>query len=199
LAQKKAQVLSSETVYEGKVFGVRRDRVIEPSGVEATREFVTHPGSVVVLPVFDDGRILLIQQYRHAAGGMMWELVAGRRDEGENFVEGAHRELEEETGYRANKMTKILDVFPSPGFVAENMVIFVAEGLTKGKARPEDDEKITPRIVTLRQAEDWIATEKIRDAKTVAGILFYATFLAGRGPSGKQAARTQTGKSKRRK
>jgi ADP-ribose pyrophosphatase len=180
LQKTKAQVLSSETMYQGRVFGVRRDRVIEPSGVEATREIVTHPGSVVVLPVFEDGRILLIRQYRHVTGQALWELVAGKRDGHEAFVEGARRELEEETGYRAKKLTQILDVFPSPGFVAENMVIFVAQGLTKGEARPEEDEKITPRIVTLREAERWIRTGKIRDAKTVAGILFYATFLAGR-------------------
>lgn len=202
-AKEQAQVLSSETIYEGKVFGVRRDRVIEPSGVEVTREIVTHSGSVVVLPVFEDGRILLIRQYRHVAGQFLWELVAGRRDEGENFVEGAIRELEEETGYKPEKLTQIMDVFPSPGFVAENMVIFVAEGLTKGKPRPEDDEKITPRIVTLREAEDWISTGKIRDAKTVAGILFYSTFLAGRGGKqsigGKSAAKAAARKSRSRK
>lgn len=180
-ANGETRVLSSETVYEGKVFSVRRDRVVEPHGVEVTREVVTHSGSVVVLPVFNDGRILLIRQYRYVAGQFLWELVAGRRDEGENFVQGARRELEEETGYTAEKLTQIMDVFPSPGFLGENMVIFVAEGLKKGKARPEDDEKITARTVSLRDAEDWISTGKIRDAKTVAGVLFYSTFLAGRG------------------
>lgn len=175
----KARVLSSETIYKGKVFGVRRDRVIEPSGIEATRELVTHPGSVVVLPVFEDGQILLIQQYRHVAAQALWELVAGRKDDGEDFVEGARRELQEETGYTARKLMQIMDVFPSPGFVAEHMVIFVATGLKEGKARPEDDEKITSRIVTLREAQQWICCGKIRDAKTVAGILYYATFLAG--------------------
>jgi ADP-ribose pyrophosphatase len=189
----RAQILSSETAYQGKVFGVRRDRVIEPHGVEATREIVTHPGSVVVLPVFDDERILLIRQYRHVAGRALWELVAGRKDEGEDFFTGARRELQEETGYTAKKLTQIMDVFPSPGFVAENMVIFVAEGLTKGRARPEDDEKITPRILTLRQALAWIRRGRIRDAKTVAGILFYAMFLKkARGtsrPRGLQSSR----------
>jgi ADP-ribose pyrophosphatase len=188
--KRQAQVLSSETIYEGKVLGVRKDRVIEPHGVEVTREVVTHSGSVVVLPVFDDGRILLIRQYRYVAGDFLWELVAGRRDEGENFVEGAIRELVEETGYTAQKLTKILDVFPSPGFLAENMVIFLAEGLTKGTAQPEEDEKITARIVSLREAEDWISTGKIRDAKTVAGILFYSTFLAGRGASARRKSRS---------
>jgi ADP-ribose diphosphatase len=176
----KAQVLSSEKLYQGRVFGVQRDRVIEPSGVETTREYVTHPGSVVVLPVFPDGRILLIRQYRHVAGQFLWELVAGKRDGEEDFVEGAQRELQEETGYTAKQLTQILDVFPSPGFVAEHMVIFVAEGLAKGKPRPEDDEKITPKIVSLREAEEWIRKDKIRDAKTVAGILYYATFLSKR-------------------
>lgn len=186
--KEQAQVLSSDVIYEGKVFGVRRDRVIEPQGVEVTRDIVTHPGSVVVLPVFDDGRLLLIRQYRHVAGQPLWELVAGRKDEGEDFVTGARRELEEETGYTAKKLTQIMDVFPSPGFVAENMAVFVAEGLTKGKARPEDDEKITPRILSLREALEWIRTARIRDAKTVAGVLFYATFLAGRrGSSSKRS------------
>lgn len=202
-AKERVQVLSSESIYDGKVFSLRRDRVIEPHGMEVTREIVTHPGSVVVLPVFADGRILLIRQYRYVAGQFLWELVAGRRDEGENFVQGALRELEEETGYRADKLTQLMDVFPSPGFLAENMVIFLAEGLTKGKARPEDDEKIVPRIVTLREAEDWISTGKIRDAKTIAGILFYSTFLAGRGSkrptAPKRAVKTSDRKSRSHK
>jgi ADP-ribose pyrophosphatase len=180
LAKNQVRVLSSDVVFQGRVFGVRRDRVIEPSGVEATREYVTHSGSVVVLPVFPDGRILLIRQYRYAARQYLWELVAGRKDEGENFAQGAKRELEEETGYSARKLTKILDIFPSPGFVSENMVIFVAQGLTKGVARPEEDERITQRIVTLRGAETWIRSRKIRDAKSVAGILYYSRFLASR-------------------
>jgi ADP-ribose pyrophosphatase len=154
--------------------------VIEPNGIEATREFVTHPGSVVVLPVFPDGRILMIRQYRHATGQYLWELVAGRKDEGESFVEGAHRELQEETGYRARRMTQMLDVFPTPGFLTERMIVFLAEGLSKGPARPEDDEKITQRIFSLPDIERWIRTGKIRDAKSVAGILFYASFLAAR-------------------
>jgi ADP-ribose pyrophosphatase len=177
-AKNQARVVSSEVAFQGRMFGVRRDRVVEPSGVEVTREVVTHPGSVVVLPVFPDGRILLIRQYRHAVGQYLWELVAGSKDEGESFAQGAKRELEEETGYSTRKLTQILDIFPSPGFVSENMVIFVAEGLTKGTARPEADEKITQRIVTLRDVEAWIRSGKIRDAKSAAGILYYSRFLA---------------------
>src|ERR1700731_3090864 len=100
---KKATVLSSATIYEGLVFGVRRDEVIEPSGVRATREVITHSGSVVVLPVLSDGRIVMIRQYRHATRQFLWELVAGRINEGENPRTAAVRELIEETGYRAKK------------------------------------------------------------------------------------------------
>lgn len=174
---REARVVSCEVVFNGKVFGVRRDRVIEPNGVEATREVVTHPGSVVVLPVFGDGRILLIRQYRHAAGQYLWELVAGRRDQGEKFHRAAVRELAEETGYTARTMRELMDVFPTPGFVSERMVIFLAEGLTKGPANPEADEKIWMRPFKLRRALHWIQTGTIRDAKSIAGILFYATFI----------------------
>jgi 8-oxo-dGTP pyrophosphatase MutT (NUDIX family) len=172
------KVLSTKVMYEGPVFGVRRDHVVEPNGVEAMRDVVTHPGSVVVLPVFANGRILLIRQFRYATGIFLWELVAGRKDPGETFVRAAHRELAEETGYTAKRMRKLMDVFPTPGFVTERMVIFLAAGLKEGKARPEEDEKIEQRVFTLSQAEQWIRAGKIRDAKSVAGILYYARLVA---------------------
>jgi len=185
-AKEQVRVVSSEVMFQGRVFGVRRDRVIEPHGGEVTREYVTHSGSVVVLPVLPNGRIVLIRQYRYATRQFLWELVAGRKEDNEDFATGAKRELEEETGYTARKLTQILDIFPSPGFVSENMVIFVAEGLKRGKARPEDDEKITVRVISLLDALKWIRSGKILDAKSVAGILFYATFLAGDGDKGSQ-------------
>src|SRR5690348_2096407 len=156
---------------------VYRDHIVEPSGIKAMREWVKHPGSVVVLPVFPDGRILLIRQYRYAAGEDLWELVAGHKEPNEDFKTGAERELEEETGYTAAKFTRLLDFFPSPGFLGEKMVVFLAEGLKKGKTRQEDDEKISHRIFTLKQVEQWIHSGKIHDAKTVAGVLFYSHFL----------------------
>src|SRR2546429_7652906 len=110
----KARVLSSITVYEGQLCGTRRDKVIEPSGVRATREVITHPGSVVVLPVLADGRILLIQQYRHATRQYLWELVAGRMDPGETPKAAAARELIEETGYRAKRFRIFLTFFRLP-------------------------------------------------------------------------------------
>lgn len=176
---KHAKLLSSSTLCRGRVFVVRRDRVVEPTGLRVTREIVAHPGSVVVLPVLSDGRIVLIRQYRYAAGEYLWELVAGHKEPREKPIEGARRELQEETGYRARQLRKLLEFFPSPGLLGERMDIFLARGLTKGAPRPEDDEKISQRIVTLPEAKRWIRTGKIRDAKSIAGILYYATFVAG--------------------
>ncbi len=169
-----AKILSSKVMFKGRVFGVRREEVIEPGAVRAAREIVTHPGSVVVLPVFPDGRILMIRQYRQSVRQYLWELVAGSKEAGESFERGAHRELLEETGYTAKRMRKMLDLLPSPGFLTENMVIFLAEGLQLGKSQPEADEKIEMRIFSLREMESWIRAGKIRDAKSVAGILYYA-------------------------
>jgi len=176
-AKKQAQVLNSQTVYEGAVFGVRRDEVLEPSGVRTTREVVTHPGSVVVLPVLPDGKILMIQQYRYAARQYLWELVAGRIDEGETPREAAARELMEETGYRATKFRIFLEVFPTPGFVEEKMFLLLAKGLTAGEAKPEDDEKIVSRAYNCKQLEEMIRKGKLRDAKSIAGILYYLRYL----------------------
>src|SRR5208282_136020 len=173
-----AKVLSSEVLFQGRVFTLKRDRVIEPSGIEATREIIAHPGSVVVLPVLPDGRIVLIRQYRHAAGQYLWELVAGHKEPDESFLKGAHRELEEEAGYTARRIRRMLEVFPSPGLLGEKMVIFLADGLRKVMARPEDDEKITQRVFTLKEAERWIHAGRIHDSKSVSGILYYAKFVA---------------------
>src|SRR5207237_3919038 len=129
-ANKKAKVLKSEIIYEGKAFGVRRDELIEPTGVHTIREVVTHPGSVVILPVLPDGRIVLIRQYRHATRQFLWELVAGRMDPGESIREAAAREMIEETGYRAKHFSVFLDMFPTPGFLEERMYVLLADGLT---------------------------------------------------------------------
>jgi len=175
---KRARVLRSKVLFQGRVFTLKRDRVAEPSGIVTTREIIGHPGSVVVLPVLSDGRIVLIRQYRHAAGQYLWELVAGHKESNESAATGVHRELLEETGYTARRIRKLLEIFPSPGLLGERMDIFLAEGLTKGEAQPEEDEKITQKIVTLGEAEKWIRSGKIIDSKSIAGILFYARFVA---------------------
>ena len=165
-------------VFQGKVFGVRRDEVQEPGGVHATREVVTHSGSVVVLPLLADGRILMIRQYRHATRQYLWELVAGRIDEGESIQKAAARELIEETGYRAKQFKLFLDMFPTPGFVEEHMYILLATGLSAGEAEPEEDERITVKVFSRAELEKMIRNRGLRDAKSIAGLLYYFRFLA---------------------
>ena len=174
----RAKIISSEELFHGNVFDVKRERVREPGGIETTREFVVHNGSVVILPVLEDGRILMVCQYRHSIGDYLWELVAGRMEQGENPLSGAKRELLEETGYTARRWEKILDVFPTPGFVSEKMIVYVARNLRAGVARPEEDERIVTKVFTTRELEEQIRTGKLRDAKSVAGILYYMRFCA---------------------
>ncbi len=172
-----AKILGSEMLYQGPVFGLRRDEVIEPSGLRTKREVITHPGSVVVLPVLPDGRIVMIRQYRHATRQYLWELVAGRKEPEETPKEGAARELLEETGYRAKRFKLFLDVFPTPGFLEERMYILLAEGLTAGEAQPEEDEKIEVRPYRLKELKQMIKSGRLKDAKSIAAILYYLTFL----------------------
>ena len=187
-----ARVLSSRVSYRGPVFSVTTDEVQEPGGVRARRDVVRHSGSVVVLAIDvlggdvlskDDAakgsrkgepRILLERQYRHAAQSMMWELPAGRIDEGETPLTAAKRELLEETGYRAHHWKRILYFYVSPGFLDETMTIYLASGLKAGPAQPEADEKIAVRFFGLPEAKRMALQGRIRDAKTIAGILWLA-------------------------
>ena len=172
---KSAKVISSKVVYRGPVFHVTTDHVREPGGVTVRRDVVRHQGSVVVMPVDDRGKepkVLLARQYRHASNRPMWELSAGRIDEGETAVEAAKRELIEETGYRAKKWQKAMFFYVSPGFLDETMTIYVARDLVKGKAEPEEDEVIAVRFFPLSQAVRMATSGKILDAKTIAGILW---------------------------
>ncbi len=135
------------------MFWVTTDRVEEPGGIRVRRDLIHHSGSVVILAVDESrgvSRILLERQYRHAAADYLWELPAGRIDPGEKELLAAQRELLEETGYTALRWRRILNFYPSPGFMAETMSVFMATGLRRGKAQPEDDEIIHKRLVLLR-------------------------------------------------
>lgn len=174
---KKLRVLDSKIVFQGKVFDVTRDRVQEPSGITATREVIRHSGSVVVLAVDDSApepRILLERQFRYAAQSDMLELPAGRIDPGEKPLAAGKRELLEETGYSARKWTKALFFYPSPGFLEETMTIYLARDLRPGHAQPEDDECIEYELVPLSKLLGLIKNRKIRDGKTIAGVLWLA-------------------------
>lgn len=174
-SSKKAQVISSRESYRGPVFWVTTDEVIEPSGVHTTRDVVRHSGSVVVLAVDESSkepRVLLEKQYRHAAGRTLFELPAGRIDEGEKELKAAKRELLEETGYSARTWKRVLHFWASPGFVAEAMSIYLARGLKAGAAQPEDDEVIEIQLVPLKKAVSMVLKGTIQDAKTIAGVLW---------------------------
>jgi len=182
-----ARVLSSRISYQGPVFSVTTDEVEEPGGVRARRDVIRHSGSIVVLAVDDlasddltkrgrkaEPRVLLERQYRHAAQAMMWELPAGRIDDGETSLTAAKRELLEETGYSARQWKRILHFYVSPGFLDETMTIYLARGLQAGKAQPEADERIAVRFFSLSEARRMAVNGRICDAKTISGILWLA-------------------------
>jgi ADP-ribose pyrophosphatase len=177
-----AQVLSSEVVFDGRLFRVVRDRLIEPGGKEGVRDVVRHNGSAVILAVDNskskkDPWIVMERQYRHAANRFLWEVPAGKLDAGEDPLAGAKRELEEETGYRAKKWTELVEYYASPGFLGESMKVFLAEGLVAGDARPEEDELIELRLVKLSELLATIEKGGIMDGKTLSSVLLYARLL----------------------
>lgn len=169
------RVISSKTSFRGPVFSVMTDQVEEPGNVRARRDVIRHSGSIVILPLDESARrprVLLERQYRYAAGIRMWELPAGRVDPGENNLAAAKRELLEETGYTASRWDKALYFYVSPGFLDESMTVYLARGLKKGTAQPEEDERIAVRFFPLQQAVRMAMTGKIVDAKTIASILW---------------------------
>ncbi len=172
------KVLSTRTVFSGKVFSVTQDEVIEPSGARVRRDTVRHSGSVVVMAIDRSGpepRVLLVRQYRYPADAYIWELPAGRVDKGETSLAAAKRELIEETGYRAKKWKKALSFYSSPGFLDERMWLYVAEDLEHGEAQPEEDEFISLRFVPLAAAVQQVQRGVIKDGKTIAGLLWAKT------------------------
>lgn len=174
-----AQVLDSQVAYEGPLFRVLRDHLIEPDGRESHRDVIRHNGSVVILAV-DPGKkkkdpwVVVERQYRHAAGQYLWELPAGKLDAGEKPLDGAKRELSEETGYAAKNWSPLVEYYASPGFLGEAMKVFLAEGLVAGDAHPEEDERIDFRLVKLSELLGMIDKGKIIDGKTLISILLYA-------------------------
>lgn len=175
--QKRAQVLKSRVVYRGPVFYVTSDQVREPTGVEVRRDVVRHSGSVVIMAIEDAGRdprVLLARQFRYAASDWLWELPAGRIDRGEDELAAAKRELLEETGYSATEWKRALFFYSSPGFLDETMAVYLARGLKRGRAQPEEDEVITRRFFSLSGSLKMVNRGTIRDGKTIAGLLWLA-------------------------
>jgi ADP-ribose pyrophosphatase len=168
-------VLSSRTVYTGRIFDVTVDRVRLPHGREADFEIVRHDGSIVLLPITGDGRVLLVRQYRHAVGRFLWELPAGSLEQGEDPSAAAARECHEELGLIADRLETLHTLYPTPGFCTETMTFFRATELRSPRpgdteAHQDEDESIEVGSFTTAEIRAMIARGDIADLKTVAGL-----------------------------
>jgi ADP-ribose pyrophosphatase len=167
----RARVLERRRVYDGKVLALDVDTVEEPGGVRAAREVVRHRGSVACLAVHDDGRLVLVRQYRHPVSASVWELPAGRLDPGESPEQAGRRELEEEVGLRAGRMEKLAEYWTTPGFCDEAMHVFRATALERVPARPEADERIEVLETSYEEARAMLARGELREGKTLVALL----------------------------
>ncbi len=167
------KIISSQKVFSGRVFNVTVDTVREGE-LTYQREVVHHHGSAVILPVFDDGTVALVRQYRHPAVRYLLEAPAGTLDDGERPEDGAARELQEELGLVAGRMEKLSEFFVSPGFCEEKMWVFLATELTQGRQQPDEDEVLEVVRLPLDEALEMISSSEIQDAKTIIALILAA-------------------------
>ncbi len=160
--------------YRGPIFNVE-EWGLPRTGTKFAR--ITGPDAVAVLPILDDGRILLERQYRHPLDRYLYEIPAGHIDPGEGPAHAARRELAEETGYVARMLTRLFGIYEAPGSLTQFLHVYLAQNLEKRKAHTEQDEIIMLRKVSIKEALSMIRANKIRDAKTVCGILYYSKFV----------------------
>jgi ADP-ribose pyrophosphatase len=174
------KIISSKETYRNSLFYVTEQVAVSPDGFEIKRAIVGHSGSAVMMAVDENNRILLVKQFRLPVGKDIWELPAGRLDQGETPLKAAKRELKEETGYRAKKWQKMVEFFPSPGYVAEKMTIYLATELASGEAQPMDDERIETGWFTAKQMEELIQRGSIVDGKTMIGLFTWQKYFRGK-------------------
>lgn len=172
-------VVRRRLVHRGRAIDFYADQVRLPDGATAFREYVGHPGAVAVVPFLDPRTVVLVRQYRYPVGAVTWEIPAGKLDKGERPLPCLRRELREETGYTARRIRRLLTFWPAPAFSNERLHIYRASGLVPGPSRPDDDEFIEARPVALRTALSWVRSGRIRDAKTVIGLLACADDARG--------------------
>jgi ADP-ribose pyrophosphatase len=158
-------------VYKGRSVNFNVDHVRLPDGKPATREYMDHPGAVGVLPFLDSKTVVLVRQYRYPVGEVTLEMPAGKLDKGERPLSCVRRELEEETGYMARSIKPLIDYWPTPAFANELLRLYVATGLKHGRACPDADEFIQAVPISFREALGLVQSGKIRDSKTVIGLL----------------------------
>jgi ADP-ribose pyrophosphatase len=158
-------------IYEGKIFDVAVEKVTLPNGVVKNREVVRHPGAAAMVPILDDGKVVLIKQYRHAIDEFLWEIPAGTLEPDEDPVACARRELTEEIGYEATSLDKLAEILPAPGYTDEHIHIFLAKGLKLAEQKLEDDEVLELQPTAFATALEMIVAGEIQDAKTIVGLL----------------------------
>ncbi len=171
--------ISEERKYTGNIINVNRATVILPNGKQATRDIVRHPGASVVVPITDDGYLLLVEQYRKPCEMISLEIPAGKLDEGESPETCAIRELREETGYVAGNIQKALTIHSTPGFSDEVLHLYVATGLTENVSCPDEDEFISCSKYTLDECIRMVEEGRITDAKTIIGIFLADRIIKG--------------------
>jgi len=176
--------LASRELYTGKVFRLDRDTVRFPDGSDAEMDIIRHSGASAIVPFMsdpegDDPQLLLLRQFRYAAGGYIYEVPAGRLDGDESPADCAVRELKEETGCTADVMAPLFTMFTTPGFTDEKIHVFMATGLSHGASAREADEFVDVVIVSLAEALELIRVGEIMDAKTALSILYVAGFKTG--------------------
>jgi ADP-ribose pyrophosphatase len=181
----KAGKVESRRVYTGKIISVDVDTVRFPDGSTGELEMIRHPGASAIVPFLSDPRgedpqVLMIRQYRYAADGYLYEIPAGRLDQGENPRDCAVRELKEETGCTAEHFDHLLTMYTTPGFTDEKIHLFMATGLVAGETKHEVDEFLDLHPMRLSRALEMVEAGEIQDAKTVIGLLFAAGFRSGR-------------------
>jgi ADP-ribose pyrophosphatase len=167
-----AEKLDSERAFTGKVFSIDRDRVKMPNGRAVTVDIVRHSQSVVLVPVPEPGKVILVRQYRYAVNAFLWELPAGSVDEGESPEQAARRECHEEIGLVPSTTVRLGAMYPTPGYCDEEMVFFRLSGLetTDEKAAQDEDEDIEVKLFELRDAREMIRRGEIQDMKTLVGL-----------------------------
>jgi ADP-ribose pyrophosphatase len=163
--------VSKKTIWSGRAVDFRVDTVKLPNGKLATREFLDHPGAVGIVPFLDKNHVVMVRQYRYPVGEVTLELPAGKLDKGESVLTCLKRELQEETGYTALKITPLIQYWPSPAFANEVLHLYVAEKLVPGKMNTDEDEFLQCVIVPFKKALAMVKRGEIRDSKTVVGLL----------------------------
>ncbi len=166
-----------ETLFAGERFRVVRRKQTLPDGSQHARDVILHPGAVTILPLVTPEQVLLIRNFRWAVQETLLELPAGTLEPGEDPQETAHRELAEETGYRAASMQLVHRFWMSPGILQERMHLFVAEGLTSGSTRLEAGEQIEPLLVPWPEVLEMVRAGTIQDAKTLVGLMWYDRWM----------------------